>query len=117
MGEDASRVRKGHAPANNAILDNIALAVVFHRGFRYLPEANLHFMMRRRDALDAILPRTETPPTAVFETPTGVHPRAPEPASASVRAHPRHVSPPAGIPGAPCTSHGARNAASPSSDP
>ena len=55
MGEDASRVRKGHAPANNAIPDNIALAVVFHRGFRYLPEANLHFMMRRRDALDAIL--------------------------------------------------------------
>ncbi len=55
MGEDASRVRKGHAPANNAILNNIALAVVFHRGFRYLPEANLHFMMRRADALDAIL--------------------------------------------------------------
>ena len=55
MGEDASRVRKGHAPANNAILNNIALAVVFHCGFRYLPEANLHFMMRRREALDAIL--------------------------------------------------------------
>ena len=58
MGEDASRVRKGHAPANNAILNNIALAVVFHRGFRHLPEANLHFMMRRRDALDAILSPT-----------------------------------------------------------
>ncbi len=50
------------APANNAILNNIALAVnnialavVFHRGFRHLPEANLHFMMRRREALDAIL--------------------------------------------------------------
>ena len=28
--------------------------MVFHRGFRY-PEANLHFMMRRREALDAIL--------------------------------------------------------------
>ena len=55
MGEDASRVRKGHAPANNATLNNIALAVVFHRGFRYLPAANIHFMMRRRDALDAIL--------------------------------------------------------------
>ena len=53
MGEDASRVR--HAPANNATLNNIALAVVFHRGFRYLPEANLHFMMRRDEALDAIL--------------------------------------------------------------
>ena len=55
MGEDASRVRARHAPANNATLNNIALAVVFHRGFRYLPEANLHFMMRRREALDAIL--------------------------------------------------------------
>ena len=39
----------------NAILNNIALAVVFHRGFRYLPKVNLHFMMRRRAALDAIL--------------------------------------------------------------
>ena len=38
--------------------ENIALAVVFHRGFRYLPEAHLHFMMRRRDALDAILSPT-----------------------------------------------------------
>ena len=55
MGEDASRVRVRHAPANNATLNNIALAVVFHRGFRYLPEANLHFMMRRDEALDAIL--------------------------------------------------------------
>ena len=55
MGEDASRIRARHAPANNATLNNIALAVVFHRGFRYLPEANLHFMMRRREALDAIL--------------------------------------------------------------
>ena len=65
MGEDASRVRKGHAPANNAILNNIALAVVFHRGFRHLPEANLHFMMRRRDALDAILSPTLTAPPPV----------------------------------------------------
>ena len=55
MGEDASRVRVRHAPANNATLNNIVLAIVFHRGFRHLPEANLHFMMRRREALDAIL--------------------------------------------------------------
>ena len=60
MGEDASRVRArhapaNHAPANNATLNNIALVIVFHRGFRYLPEANLHFMMRRSEALDAIL--------------------------------------------------------------
>ena len=58
LGEDASRIRARHAPANNATLNNIALAIVFHRGFRYLPEANLHFMMRREDALDAILSPT-----------------------------------------------------------
>ena len=55
LGEDASRIRARHGPSNNATLNNIALAVVFHRGFRHVPEANLHFMMRRRDALDAIL--------------------------------------------------------------
>ena len=57
-GEDMSRVRKGHAASNNAMLNNIVLAVVFHRGFRYLPEANLHFMMRRDGNLDAILSPT-----------------------------------------------------------
>ncbi len=55
MGEDASRVRARNAPANNAALNNIALAVVFHNGFQWLPDANLHFMMRRQDAFDAIL--------------------------------------------------------------
>ena len=58
LGEDASRLRARHAPANNATLNNIALAIVFHRGFHYVPEANLHFMMRRQDALDAILSPT-----------------------------------------------------------
>ena len=58
LGEDASRIRARHAPANNATLNNIALAIVFHRGFHHLPEANLHFMMRREDALDAILSPT-----------------------------------------------------------
>ena len=51
MGEDAARFRAGYAPANHATLNNIVLAVVFHRGFRYLPEANRHTMMRRGDAL------------------------------------------------------------------
>ena len=55
LGEDASRIRVRHAPANNATLNNIVLAIVFHRGFRYLPEAQQHFMMRRQDAIDAIL--------------------------------------------------------------
>ena len=55
LGEDASRIRARHAPANNATPNNIALAIVFHRGFHHVPEANLHFMMRREDALNAIL--------------------------------------------------------------
>ena len=51
-------MRARHAPANNATLANIALAIVFHRGFRPVPEAKLHFVMRREDALDAILSPT-----------------------------------------------------------
>ena len=58
LGEDASRIRARHGPANNATLNNIALAIVFHRGFHHLPEANLHFMVQRQDALDAILSPT-----------------------------------------------------------
>ena len=55
MGEDAARFRARHAPANHATLNNIVLAVVFHNGFRHLPEANRHYMMRRGEAFDAIL--------------------------------------------------------------
>ena len=58
LGEDASRIRARHAPANNATLNNITLAIVFHRGFHHLPDAQMHFMMRRNDALDAILSPT-----------------------------------------------------------
>ncbi len=58
FGEDASRVRARHAPINNATLDNIALAIVFHDGFRFVPEANLHFAMHRSDALHAIIAPT-----------------------------------------------------------
>ncbi len=55
MGEDAARFRARHAPANHATLNNIVLAVVFHNGFRCLPEANRHCMMHRDDVFDAIL--------------------------------------------------------------
>ena len=55
LGEDACRVRVRHAPANNAIMNNIALAIVRHRGFRFVPEALDHFAMRREDAFDAVL--------------------------------------------------------------
>ena len=55
LGEDACRVRARHAPANHAAMNNIALAVVRHRGFRFVPEALDHFSMRREDAFDAVL--------------------------------------------------------------
>ena len=55
MGEDASRGRTRHAPADSATLNNSALAIVFHHGFCYLPEANLPFMMHRDRAPKAIL--------------------------------------------------------------
>ena len=55
LGEDDCRVRARHAPVNNAAMNNIALAVVRHRGFRFLPDATIHFMMRRADAFDAVL--------------------------------------------------------------
>lgn len=49
LGDDACRVRVRHAPAN------IALAIVRHRGFRFVPEAIDHFSMRCEDAFDAVL--------------------------------------------------------------
>ena len=58
LGEDAYRVRVRHAPANNAIMNNIALAIVRHRGFRFVPEALDHFAMRREDAFSAQWRRT-----------------------------------------------------------
>ena len=55
LGEDASRVHARHALANHAALNYIALAVVFHHGFRWLPDAYRHFLKRRQDAFDALL--------------------------------------------------------------
>ena len=55
LGEDASRVRARPAPVNNATRNDIALAIVRRRGFRFVPAATTPFMVRRDDALDAIL--------------------------------------------------------------
>ena len=55
LGEDASLVRARHAPVNRAAMNNIALAVVRRRGFRFVPDATVHFMTRRDDAFNAIL--------------------------------------------------------------
>ena len=57
-GADYLFTVKDNCPETCATLNNIALAIVFHRGLRHVPEANLHFMMRREDALDAILSPT-----------------------------------------------------------
>ena len=37
MGEDAARFRAGHARANHATLNNIVLAIVFHRASATCP--------------------------------------------------------------------------------
>ena len=66
LGEDACRVRARNAPANDALVNNIALAVVRHRGFRFVPEALDHFSMRREDAFDAVLSPDEL--VLLFET-------------------------------------------------
>ena len=54
LGEDACRSAPARA-RNNTVMNNIALAVVRHRGFRFVPEAVAHFSMRREDAFDAVL--------------------------------------------------------------
>ena len=44
FGEDASRVRTGHGPANTAALNNAALAVLLLQGkFATVPEAQIHY--------------------------------------------------------------------------
>ena len=63
---DTSRIRARHAPGNNATLNNIALAIVFHRGFHHLPDAQMHFMMRPMiagyyHALERTLPYRHVP--------------------------------------------------------
>ena len=55
FGEDGCRSRVRSAPANNAVCANIALAVIFGRGFRTAPEAIRHFVLNREDAFEALL--------------------------------------------------------------
>ena len=54
FGEDACRSRVRCAPANNAVCANIALAIIFHKGFRTAPEATRHFVLNREDAFEAL---------------------------------------------------------------
>ena len=55
FGEDGCRSHTRCAPANNAVCANIALAIIFGRGFRTAPEATRHFVLNRKDAFDALL--------------------------------------------------------------
>ncbi len=58
FGEDASRIRTAHGPANNALLNNLALAIVLRCGFDAVPEGLTYFGVRRAEALQAILTAT-----------------------------------------------------------
>ena len=53
--EDASRMRTGRAPLNNAALTNLVLAIVRRRGqFRAVPQALTYFGVRREEAIEVI---------------------------------------------------------------
>ena len=54
FGEDACQMHTGHGPANNAIVNNMALAIIFRRGFTRVQAAVQHFAMDRAAALRAV---------------------------------------------------------------
>ena len=56
--EDASRIRTGHGPANNAALNNLALALIKRSGkFATVPEGMAYSTANRAAALEAMLTR------------------------------------------------------------
>jgi predicted transposase YbfD/YdcC len=54
FGEDACLMHTGHGPCNNAILNQTALAIIFHHGFTQVQAAVQHFAMDRDQALRAL---------------------------------------------------------------
>ena len=56
FNEDACTMRMGNAPANNAVCNNIALAVILgqKKDFQSVPEATRHFSQNKPDAFSAI---------------------------------------------------------------
>jgi len=56
FGEDACRVRSGHAPQNLAALRNLCLGLVRRTRFRYVPDAIRHFLAHPLAALALIRP-------------------------------------------------------------
>lgn len=55
LGEDHSRIRTDRDIANNAGLNNNALAIVRLRGFRSMPKALARFSVQGNEVLEAIL--------------------------------------------------------------
>ena len=56
FGEDSSRVRTGHGPANSAALNNLALALLLpQRQFATVPEAQAYYAGNRAAALELLL--------------------------------------------------------------
>ena len=55
-GEDRSRVRTGHGPANSAALNNLALALILSRPRgETVPQAQIHYNGNRDEALERLL--------------------------------------------------------------
>ena len=54
FAEDASLMHTRHGPSNNAILNNIALAVIFQRGSNNVAAAVQEFAMDRSQAIRAL---------------------------------------------------------------
>lgn len=56
FGEDASRVRTGHGPANNAALNNVALALLLSQPqFEAVPQAQIYYAGHSAEALQLVL--------------------------------------------------------------
>ena len=57
--EDACMTRTGNGPSNQALCNNIALALIYHHGrFDSVPQAQRHFSLNRQDAFNALLSPT-----------------------------------------------------------
>ena len=54
FAEDACLMHTRHGPSNNAILNNMALAVIFHRGSKHVAAAVQEFAMDRSQSLRAL---------------------------------------------------------------
>ena len=54
FAEDACLMLTGHGPSNNAILNNSALALIFHRGGNEVAAAVQEFAMDRSQAIRAL---------------------------------------------------------------